>query len=252
MTMNLSPAHEPPARLGSSALLDRLWDPGPPPSRPGRRFTAVEERELYPALRDLASRLPKASGGIVVIAEMTGPTGLPDLVAVPVTPRLEQRLQLATPPLLSWPHARLAAACSPVRPFSLQTLARRTGEDEHAIRRRAQQLVRMGALLPIRSGYVRASALDPIGRIYALEAKVDDWSAGLGQALRYGSWADASAAVLGKLPKDPSRAVDQARHLGLGLALGATWLVRPRVRRLAFAKRFWASEHVVAAILGSD
>lgn len=250
--MTVSAARQNPADVGSSVLRSRLLETGPPPSRPGRRFAAIEERELYPALRDLASRLPKASGGIVVIAEMTGPTGLPDLVAVPVTPRLEQRLQLATPPVLSWSDARLAAACSTVRPFSLHTLARRVGEDEGATRRRAQQLVRTGALLSIRSGYVRASALDPIGRIYALEAKVDDWSAGLGQALRYGSWADASAAVLGKLPKDHSRAVDQARQLGLGLALGATWLVRPRVRRLAFAKRFWASEHVVAAILGSE
>lgn len=252
MTVALSAVSKARADIGSSNSRSRLVETGPPPSRPGRRFVAVEERELYPALRDLASRLPGATRGIVVIAEMVGPTGLPDLVAVPVTPRLEHRLQLHLSPLLTWSDVRLAAACSTVRPFTAHTLARRMSGDVDATRRRAQQLVRMGALLQIRSGYVRTSTLGPIGRIYALEAKVDDWSAGLGQALRYGSWADASAAVLGSLPKDQSRAVDQANQLGLGLALGSRWLVRPRIRRLDFAKRLWASEHVVAAILASE
>jgi hypothetical protein len=91
--------------------------------------------------------------------------------------------------------------------------------------------------------------LQPVGRLYALEAKVNNWSAGLGQAARYGSWADASAAVLGQLPRDPSRAVAQAAELGLGLALRARWLVRPRLRRLDLAQRLWASEFVIAALV---
>lgn len=223
------------------------WSPARVPA--GRRFEPVAERELDPVLRDLASRLPGARGGVTVIAEMPGPRGLPDLVAVPVTPRLGARLDLDCPPLLSWSDARLAAACSTTRAWSSAALARRLDFDERAVRPRLRRLVSWGALTQTPQGaFMRAARLQPIGRIYALEAKVDDWSAGLGQALRYGSWADASAAVLAGLPRDPSRAVAQATQLGLGLAHNARWLVRPRVREMSLAHRLWASEFVVAAL----
>src|SRR5665647_8805 len=81
-------------------------------TRAGRRFVPQAELELSPALRDLAARLPGASFGVIVISEMSGPTGLPDLVALPITPRLKSRLALDCQPLLAWGDARLAAACS--------------------------------------------------------------------------------------------------------------------------------------------
>lgn|SRR5450759_204358 len=227
---------------------DRVQERVTPRSRAGQRFQPMAERDLHPTLRDLAGRLPGAANGVVVIADMPGPAGLPDLVAVPLTAKLATRMDSVCPPLLAWADARLAAGCSTTRPLSVATLARRLSTDVDSTRRRARRLSRSGALIECGSGFVRAQELEPIGRLYALEAKVDDWSGGLGQALRYGAWADASAVVVGKLPRDHSRAVSLASQLGLGLALGPSWLVRPRVRRLALARRLWASEFVVAAL----
>lgn len=220
--------------------------------RPGRRFEPIAERELDIVLRTLAARLPGAVNGISVITQMPGPYGLPDLVAVPLTPRLEARLNHACPPLISWPDARLVASVPIRRTISLPALCHRLQVEDSAIRRRLTRLVNAGALaLAANGGLLRTDELQPVGRLYALEAKVEDWSAGLGQALRYGTWADASAAVVSRLPKDPSRAIAQATDLGLGLALGDRWLVRPRLRRLQVARRLWASEHVVAALVGA-
>jgi hypothetical protein len=236
------------AQRDRTRLEGRVQERAPQRSRPGRRFAPTIEQQLGPVLRNLASRLPGAAAGVTVIAEMAGPSGLPDLVAVPVSPQLAARLALPCLPLLTWSDARTAAACSITRAWSVSTLARRLDADEVALRRRLRRLVAQGAIEASSSGFRRVPDLQPVGRLYALEAKVDDWSAGLSQALRYGGWADASAAVLGQLPRDCSKAVTQASDLGLGLALGARWLVRPRLRRLALARRLWASEHVVAAL----
>lgn len=111
--------------------------------------------------------------------------------------------------------------------------------------------MRSGALRSTPRGFVRPECLVPIGRLYALEAKVNDWSSGLRQALQYGSWADASGAVMGHLPGDPGVAIRQASSLGLGLALAGRWLVRPQIRPLAAGYRLWAGEHVVAALSGN-
>jgi hypothetical protein len=242
VTATLSPA-------GTSARVEE-WASAT--VRPGRLFAPKAERALHPVLRELASRLPGAQGGVSVIAEMPGPTGLPDLVAIPITPQLAIRLAFDCPPLLSWGDARLVSACSTFRPSSVAALSRRLGSSEENTQRRVRRLLKSGALLQSDTACVlRPRALAPVGRLYALEAKIDDWSAGFGQALRYGVWADATAVVLGQLPKDPSRVVDQASSLGIGLAHGKRWIVRPRLRRLEFAHRLWASEHVVAAISGA-
>ncbi len=222
-------------------------------ARAGRRFAPTSERELHPVLRDLASRLPGSVGGVSVIAEMPAPAGLPDLVAIPITPRLFERMSFPHPPLLAWNDARLVAACSSTRAISIAAVARRLEVDEQSTGRRVRRLIRSGALVEDGTrGLVRPVQLQPVGRVYALEAKVNDWSGGLGQALRYGTWADASAVVLAQLPRDHSRIVHQASQLGLGLALGRRWLVRPRVRRLSVAHRLWASEFVVAALIGAE
>jgi hypothetical protein len=216
---------------------------------PGRQFAPTVERELFPALRDLAARLPGAGAGVWVIGDMPGPNGLPDLLAVPVTPALLTRLAHPCPPLVAWADARLVAACWPSRAIAVETLARKTAGRVDAVRRRVRRLITTGALIEPRPGLVcRAGAVQPVGRLYALEAKVASWSAGFGQALRYGTWADASAVVVARLPTDRTSALAQARDLGIGLALGREWLVRPRVRELDPATRLWASEHVVAAL----
>ena len=235
----------------SEPMLARIREQPSLRERAGRRFAPGAERELEPTLRGLAARLPGADHGVSVIAEMPGPAGLPDLVAVPLTPSLAERLSYWSPPLLSWPDVRIVAAASVNRSLTAAALARRIGVKEQAIRRHVSRLVNSGSLIRTETGcLLRPSAIKPVGTLYALEAKVDNWSAGLDQALRYSSWADASAVVVSRLPRDHSRAVGLARDLQLGLALGPRWLVRPTVRRLEFARRLWASEHVVAALTG--
>lgn len=221
-------------------------------TRAGRRFLPAAELQLSPVLRALAGRLPGAAGGIIAVAELVGPAGLPDLVAMPSTAALHERLALGVPALLAEGDARLVAACSAIRPLSLGAIARRAALSESGVERRLRRLASVGAVLPMSRGWVRASTLRPAGRLYALEAKVSDWQGGIAQALRYGGWADGSGAVLGRLPRNQGPAIEQAHRLGVGLALQDRWLVRPRVHQLPVARRLWASEHLVAALRGEQ
>ncbi len=220
----------------------------PQRSRGGRRFEPRAELALQPALQELASRLPGSNLGVIAIAEMVGPLGVPDLVAVPTTPDLATRMDFNCSPILSLGDAQLVSLCSGKRPMSDSMLSDRLQIDTRSVSRRARRLEREGALILEEDGWIRDPRLAPVGRIYALEAKVCDWSAGLGQALRYGSWADSSAAVMAYLPKDRTRAIAQAKSLGLGLAIGNRWLVRPKLWKLSPAQKLWASEHVIAAL----
>jgi hypothetical protein len=67
-----------------------------------RRFEPIRELELDPAAVDAAASLPGVHRAVVVLREMAGPFGVPDLVAVVGPPtRLDDRLALAVPPLLN-------------------------------------------------------------------------------------------------------------------------------------------------------
>jgi len=228
---------------------DRLTEYDTARARAGRPFVPTGERALDSALRSLAARLPRAARGVVAIPEMPGPAGVPDLVAIPSPDGLTARLRCNVPPLLIWGDALVAASVSAARPESVRTIAARSGLRDDVVKRRLRRLASIGAVSQTHGGrYVRNTALAPIGRIYALEAKVDNWSSGIGQALRYGAWADASGVVLAHLPSDRSKALAQATSLGVGLAVGARWLVRPRIHAHGSARRLWASEHVLAAL----
>jgi len=222
-------------------------------TRAGRPFVATVERALDPALRSLAARLPRAAGGVVVVPEMPGPYGVPDLVAIPNPRGLTARLESPVQALLAWGDALVVASASAVRPLSPQSIASRAGLGEAITRKRLRRLALAGAVVDMGDGrYTRVPALAPVGRVYTLEAKIDNWSAGFSQALRYGSWADASAVVLAQPPADRSTAIEQARNLGIGLAAGTRWLVRPRIHQHPPGRRLWASEHVVAALRASE
>lgn len=217
--------------------------------RQGRRFQPIAERELDPALRHLAARLPGAKGGVLAVTEMPSPSGIPDLVVVTrAVAAAHQRLTLGAPPLLISEDVRLVARCAVRATFTVPVLADRLHLDERTVHRRLNRLYRLGYVMPKGNGWVRRAEMLPIGRIYALEAKVEDWRSAFRQAMLYGSWADASAVVLLQLPRNADVVAHEARRLGLGLANGDRWVVRPRIHRHDSARRLLASEHVVAAL----
>lgn len=237
---------------GEAAPVGRLQEIASLRTRGGQRFLPSAELQLAPTLRALAARLPGAAAGVLAVPELVGPAGLPDLVATPLSTGLHSRLGLPVPALLAEADARLVAACWPVRPLTVSALARRAQLPEPTLLRRLRRLEAVGAVLPTAGGWVRPAELTVGGRLYALEAKMTDWQAGIAQALRYSSWADAAAVVMHRLPRNHRAALDQARTLGVGLAEGDRWLVRPRIHRLTAARRLWASEHLVAALRGEQ
>src|ERR1700754_3126847 len=82
----------------------------------GKRFEPIGERLLEPALRSLAIRLPRASLGVTVVAEMPGPVGVPDLVAIPAPgDALDKRLRSTIPPQLSLGNVDILANLSTKR-----------------------------------------------------------------------------------------------------------------------------------------
>ena len=113
-------------------------------------------------------------------------------------------------------------------------------------------LIRSGAVLREGKSYRRREGFAPAGRAYALEAKVSDWRRGLAQALRYSTWADASAVVLLREPNDLSSVAERFGDLRVGLAVGRRWIIRPRLqrpmpgRRLALAERLAERLHADA------
>jgi DNA-binding Lrp family transcriptional regulator len=209
---------------------------------------------LHDLAAELAGRLRGASRGLVLLRELAGPMGIPDLTALIGDPApLEARLGLEVPPLLNEIDAAIAGVAHAHAPRSAAALARELGWPKETILRRIPGLLRSGALVP--SGektYTRPEGLRPVGEVVAIEAKVKDWSGALTQARTYSVWADNYVIVMGALaPSIISRLGDEVtRDLG-GLVVDRTWVVRPRKREVARAKRMWASEHVVAGLIGT-
>ena len=219
----------------------------------GRLFEPTGERDLYPTLRTLAARLPGVSRtGALLIPEVAGPFGVADLVAViGAQKRLESRLAANVRPLLSEGDCALVVACGR-RGVSKWELPSLVHKPEIETMRRVSRLVSAGALESSSTGRVRrVEGIVPIGRVWALEAKLTSWSRALSQALRYSLWADGAGAVLGHLPSSSNKeAKGRADSMGVGLAQGSSWLLRPRVHKHPESRRLWASEHILAALTG--
>src|SRR4051812_12462128 len=99
-----------------------VWDTSRP--RPGRRFEAKAELPLQEAATELASDLPGAHAGLLVMRELTGPFGIPDVVALVGGPqRLEARLALDVPPLLNQVDAGVVAVAHADAPRTVNSLA---------------------------------------------------------------------------------------------------------------------------------
>lgn len=218
--------------------------------RAGRRFEPVRERELSPDTLRVARTLPGAHRGLRILLETAGPYGVPDVLAI-VGPlaALDARLALDVPPMLNQVDAGVIAAAAPAAPRTAETLARRLGWPVQTVGRRIPHLVRAGALVKVGpTTYVRPSALEPVGRLYAIEAKIKDWRRALRQARTYSVWCDSYVIVMPSIsPSSIADLVDQVSADGGGIMLDGRWMRRPVIARKPRVQRLWGSEHVIAA-----
>lgn len=222
-------------------------------TRPGRRFEPTVERLLDDDLVTLSTRLPRASNGLAIVREFPGGRGIADVVAVTGWQEpVRQRIALQLPFLLNETDCAVVAALSPNQTRTVPIVAKKLGMSETQLIRRFRPLVTAGYVELSGSGYRRVRGLEPIGRAYALEAKVSDWRQGISQALRYSTWCDASAVVLLKAPRDVSEVKARCILLGLGLAAEGRWLVRPRIGRPHTGLRLAMSEQFAKRIVESE
>lgn len=219
--------------------------------RAGRRFTPTHELALERPALDACRALPGAHQGLIVVREMVGPIGIPDFTALVGDPAalLERRL-LDVPPLLNEADSGIVSAAHPSIGRTTAMLARRLRWSEESVGRRLPNLLRCGALREVaKKRYVRPPQLRPLGRIYAVEAKVRDGKSALRQARLYNVWADAYVVVMGALSAGVSSRIDQeVAKDGGGLVVDGRWRRRARVGKVPTSRRLWAAEHVVAAM----
>jgi hypothetical protein len=197
--------------------------------------------------------LPGAHRGLTVIREVAGPFGVPDFVAVVGSPeRLRERLATPVPPLLNEVDAGIAAVLSTKRGKSIDSIAQSLGWTRQTVERRLPGLLRSSAVVEVhRERYVRAGALQPIGRAYAIETKVRDWRGALRQARTYRLWCDNYVIVMASLSDAMTPlAFEAIKADGGGLVSEARWIKRPRAYHPPSTRRLWGSEHIVAALGG--
>lgn len=219
--------------------------------RPGRRFEPTHELALHEHAMSVCAQLPGAHRGALVVREMAGPIGIPDFtVLIGETDRLHARLSLDVAPVLNQLDAGIVAVANPRVARSASALARALNWSVQTVMRRLPGLLRSGALVATRPDrYVRPSALGPLGRLYAVEAKVSDRQAAVQQARAYSSWTDGYVLVMGPLGRAPlSSLLDEVDADRGGLVVDGRWLRRPVLGRLDPARRLWSAEHFVAAV----
>lgn len=172
-----------------------------------------------------------------------------DLLAVTrVGDRFAERIAEGIPFVTSEADSALLARLSPRATRTSEHLAGALGTTGRQARSRLQALSRAGAAQQFGGGYRRRDGLEPIGRAYALEAKVGDWRRGLSQAFRYASWADAVGVVLLERPADLQAVKSQFKAMRIGLAIGDSWFVRPLIGHPDPGRRLALSEQLASDI----
>lgn len=223
--------------------------------RAGRRFEPTHELALQGDALHACELLPGARRGVIVVREMTGPIGIPDLTALVGSHRaLDARIRLDVPPLLNQLDAAIVAAAPARGGCSVEAISAALGWPNATIERRVPGLLRAGAIAMSTRGELRRhSALRPLGRLFAVEAKVRDRGAAIQQARAYASWADAYVLVMGELGARPlAQLCDDVDQDNGGLMIAGRWVRRPVVRALPPGRRLLASEHFYAAILSGS
>lgn len=216
----------------------------------GGQFQPTSEQRLSWVLVQAAEDAHER-GDLVAIREFVGPYGIADLAAVDLdTGSFAARRDSGVPPLLSEVDATIVANLSPRYGRSPVELASRLGWSDDGLKRRLVSLVRVGAVLERGGNVYRHTALRPVGRVHALEAKIRDWSKARRQGLTYALWADRSTVVLGAAPRDRRNVEEAFKPTRLGLVVGPEWIRRPQYGGLASTRRLWTSEFVVAALVG--
>jgi hypothetical protein len=218
--------------------------------RPGRRFPPDAERQLDRAAKQAARELPGADTGLLALREFHAPFGVPDLtVIVGDASARRRRLRLRVPPVLNEIDAGLVAAASDTQPMSPRQFAQRLSWSLATVTRRLPSVVRSGALREVApERYLRPAGLQPIGTIFAVETKLNDWRRALTQCRTYRTWADSYVLVMPNVSAVALTVLSrEVRRDGGGLLIDESWVVYPRTRRIAKARRLWASEHVIAA-----
>lgn len=198
-------------------------------------------------------RLPRASDGLAIVREFPGGRGVADAVAViGWQESVRHRIELDLPFLLNATDCAVVAALSPNQTRTAPNVAGKLGMSSEQLLRRLRTLITAGYVVTKGSGFRRVSGLEPIGRAYALEAKVSDWRQGVSQALRYSTWCDGAAIVLLKTPRNLSEVKSRCSTLGLGLAAERRWIVRPRIGRPNPGLRLAMSERFAQRIVESE
>ena len=218
--------------------------------RPGRRFPPDAERHLDRAAKLAARGLPGSEDGLLALREFHAPFGVPDLTVVVGDPHLRRnRLRLRVPPVLNEIDAGLVATASVDRPVSPRQLAQRLSWPIATVTRRLPSVLRTGALREVApERYVRPAALQPVGTVFAIEMKLNDWRRALTQCRTYRTWADGYVLVMPRVSAEAMTFLRrEVRRDGGGLFIDEEWIVYPRTNKLAKPRRLWASEHVIAA-----
>lgn len=218
--------------------------------RAGRRFEPIQELALHTDALEAVQSLPGVSRGLVVVPEFAGPLGIPDFTAfVGDVDRIRHRQQLDVGPIVNELEAGIVSATHTRRPSSTRDIAQSLGWPEDTVAVRVRGLSRRGALIESTfRKFVRPQPLEPSGRLYAIEAKVDDWRSALRQVRTYRVWADSYVLVMGQLTERAKDSVTaEVKGDRGGLVVDGRWIVRPRLGNPATRRRMQAAELFAAA-----
>lgn len=216
----------------------------------GRRFEPQAELTLHDLAKVAAATLPNAPDDVLLIPEMPSPMGLPDFIALAGGQEwLRERRAAGVQPILAETDCLVLSALHPRQALSPTTVARRIGWSRPELEPVLARLQRANAVETTPGGAHRINpALVPRGSLFALEAKVKDWQKAVLQGRTYRTWANNYVVLLGEVgPVAERRAAERVAQDRAGLYSGAGWIVRPRTRRPAPAKRLRGFEHLYAA-----
>jgi hypothetical protein len=215
------------------------------------RFQPIQELNIHAGAIDAAQKLPGASSGVLLIAEMAGPIGIPDFTAiVGGRDRIAARLSSGIAPILSPLESSIVSRFHVSRPRRPTDVAIELSMTESAARARVRKLIRQGALIETATQAVtRHPSLTPGGSVYAIEAKVRDWKRAVRQSRRYRVWANSYVIALGTLGSAPRASViGEVRDDAAGLIVDGKWVIKPSPRPVNAHYRMLTFEHIVDAL----